>query len=113
MVGQPAGEHGVAAGFVDLVEQRQQLIGDGVRGVEATADHSQWEGAVVNSGGRTAPRPGTVTAGASCALRAGRPRGLGAVAYHVLAREPLSSLLFPVVPLLLSAAAVAVGVAAL
>jgi len=52
VVGQPAGEHGVAAGFVDLVEQRQQLIGDGVRGVEATADHSQW-GAMVNSGGRT------------------------------------------------------------
>ena len=38
---------------------------------------------------------------------------IGAVAYHILAREPLSSLLFPVVPLLLSAAAVAVGVAAL
>ena len=34
-------------------------------------------GAVVNSGGRTAPRPGTITTGASCALRAGRPRGLG------------------------------------
>ena len=38
---------------------------------------------------------------------------IGAVAYHILAREPLPSLLFPVVPLLLSAAAVAVGVAAL
>ena len=49
VVGQPAGEHGGDAGFVDLVEQRKQPIGDGVRG-------------------RTAPRPGTVTAGASCAL---------------------------------------------
>ena len=38
---------------------------------------------------------------------------IGAIAYHILAREPLPSLLFPVVPLLLSAAAVAVGVAAL
>ncbi len=33
---------------------------------------------------------------------------IGAIAYHLLAREPLMSLLFPAVPLLLSTAAVAV-----
>lgn len=38
---------------------------------------------------------------------------IGAIAYHILAREPLMSLLFPAVPLLLSAAAMAVGVTAL
>lgn len=38
---------------------------------------------------------------------------IGAITYHILAREPLTSLLFPAVPLLLSAAAAAVGVAAL
>ena len=38
---------------------------------------------------------------------------IGAIAYHILAREPLKSLLFPAVPLLLSAAAVAAGLAAL
>ena len=32
VVGQPAGEHGGDAGFVDLVEQRQQLIGDRLAG---------------------------------------------------------------------------------
>lgn len=38
---------------------------------------------------------------------------IGAVAYHLQAREPLMIVLFPAVPLLLSAAALAVGVAAL
>lgn len=38
---------------------------------------------------------------------------IGAIAYHLQAREPLMTLLFPTVPLLLSAAALAVGVAAL
>ncbi|MGH4012744.1 MAG: DoxX family protein [Pseudonocardiaceae bacterium] len=38
---------------------------------------------------------------------------IGAIVYHIQAREPLLTLLFPAVPLLLSAAALVVGVAAL
>jgi hypothetical protein len=35
VVGQPVGEYGVDAGFVDLVEQRKQLARNRVGGVKA------------------------------------------------------------------------------